>query len=112
MAATIEDIVIEQGATFEKVATVKDASGTVVNLTGFLGRGQIRDKIGGSLIASFTVTITDAVNGEVTISMLPSTSASLSWDGCYVYDIEVYSGVAVVYRILQGRVKLSKEVTV
>ena len=105
------DITIQQGATFEQEVQVIDASGTAIDLTGFLGRGVIRDAIGGTLIATFTVTISDAANGKVTFSLTPTTTESLSWTGWHVYDVEVYSGSAVVYRVAEGRAELSLEVT-
>jgi len=114
MLTTTETLTIQQGATFQKIVNVVDADGAAVNLTGFLGRGQIRDTFGGTLTGSFTVTITDPTDplgAEVTITLLPSVTAAFSWEGAYFYDIEVYSGVAIVYRILQGRVLLSEEVT-
>jgi hypothetical protein len=36
------DITIEQGASFELPLTLQHSNGTVYNLTGYTGRGQIR----------------------------------------------------------------------
>ena len=46
----------------------------------------------------------------MTISMSATNTAALSFDHA-VYDLELVSG-SVVDRIIQGRVKLAKEVTV
>ncbi|HHM12824.1 MAG TPA: hypothetical protein ENJ16_04670, partial [Planctomycetaceae bacterium] len=71
-ATTIDnDIVVNQGATFELLVQVLDTDRNPLDLTGFLGRGQIKDTFGGTVDASFTVTITDAVNGKVTATLTP-----------------------------------------
>lgn len=113
MAKNVKKLEILQGATFEEtVQVLKKEDRSPVNLTGFAARGQIKSAIGAAVVASFTGTIVDAANGKVTFSMLPSTTAALNWSGEYLYDWEIYSGTATVYRVQQGTVTLDKEVTV
>lgn len=74
------------------------------NLTGYTGFGQIRNPRNGALVSEINVAITDAADGEFTLT-LPSTDLPV---GSYAYDvflqvgsadpIKVFFGVATVHR--------------
>lgn len=112
---------VEQGATKTfKVNYYQDEDQTTpVNLTGYTGRGQIRLKATDTAaLASFTVEVTDAINGEVTIT-LPATALEgnanikgKSYDATTTayYDIELVNGTQVI-RLLNGTCLISPEVT-
>jgi hypothetical protein len=120
MAAGQYNFTIEQGATLKKQFTYKDSAGAVVNLDGYDVRMQIRDNVNSD------TTIADLDNDTLGgLSILPTSqsfatgtielhinaaSSSLYDFSEAVYDLEIaYSGT--VTRLLQGRIKLSKEVT-
>ena len=121
MPAGIYLIEIEQGASFSMDVTYLDSAGDPVDLTGYSGRGQIRlTAQTATTLASFTVTITDAAAGEVSISLPASalvgnaaiTGTSYSDKTSAVYDIELYTAAdADVIRLLQGVCLISPEVT-
>jgi hypothetical protein len=116
MAAGIYNFTIEQGTTFTRTFKYKDANGDPVDLSSHAVRMQIRKNIGGDLISSFTEEGTDKFtvggtgNNEFTLSISASTTASYTFSTA-VYDIEIELG-GVVTRLLQGKIKLSKEVTI
>jgi len=120
MAAGKHDITIEQGATFTLNLSYKDSDGAVVNLSsGYTGRMKIRESTGGTIIASTesgdspknTLSIALAASGNnIIVTMSATNTASLDFDNA-VYDLELFSG-ATVDRIIEGRVFLSKEITV
>ena len=120
MAAGKYDITIEQGATFTLPISYKDSNDAVIDLSsGYTARMRIKESVGGTLLASTesgdstgaTITIALASSGNnITISMNATNTAALNFDHA-VYDLELVSG-SVVDRIIQGRVKLAKEVTV
>lgn len=114
MTAGIYDIVIEKGATWNPVFTWKDSAGTAVNLTGYSARLQIREKVtSSSALVSLTSASGITLGGTAgTISPLISASdtAALSFT-TGVYDLELVSGGGIVYRLLQGKVTVSPEVT-
>lgn len=121
MPAGIYLIEIEQGASFSMDVTYLDSAGDPVDLTGYSGRGQIRlTAQTATTLASFTVTITAAAAGEVSISLPASalvgnaaiTGTSYSDKTSAVYDIELYTAAdADVIRLLQGTCLISPEVT-
>jgi hypothetical protein len=118
MAAGIYDIYIEQGATFQRVITWKDSSGNAINLTGYIARMQFRPQITSETIL-FTATtengkiVLGGAAGTVTITITATETAA--FDFCSAaYDLELQSSAlsgAVVTRLLEGCVNVSKEVT-
>ena len=80
---------------------------------------KIRESTGGTIIASTesgdspknTLSIALAASGNnIIVTMTAANTAALDFDNA-VYDLELVSGAAVD-RIIEGRVFLSKEITV
>jgi len=113
MASAKYDFTIEQGSTFKRILTIKQADGTKLDLTGYSLRSIIKDFTGGTLILNLGTysTISDSVNGEITIEIPSTKTATLNFDKA-VYDFEIETVNGVVDRILHGIVTLSREVTV
>jgi hypothetical protein len=120
MAANL-DLTIYQGATFEKNLTLKVADGTPFDLTGYTGRGQIRERHSSAdVLGEFTIDIdADPTTGALTISMTAEDTADISVASAltlnrtyarYVYDIEIYK-IDRVIRLIQGAVLVYPEVT-
>tara|TARA_R110000822_G_scaffold146025_1_gene285005 strand:- start:114 stop:497 length:384 start_codon:yes stop_codon:yes gene_type:complete len=127
MAAGRYTFIVEQGATTDWEISWKDKNGAAVDLTGYTGRMQIRSDYGssGTLYASLTNTLAadgTGLNFLGSAGLLPLASGSI---GVYIsaavtsaftfteakYDLELQKGTKVT-RLLSGKVKLSKEVTV
>ena len=120
MGAEVLDLVIEQGATFFLPRILLDPLGTPVNLTGFLGRGQIKASAQDLVpLASFEVVIPTFTDGQYQVklpaavsSLIPVTGTSYLKPTLLYYDIELYNELTLVsIRVLQGRVSLSPETT-
>ena len=125
MAAGKYNIVIEQGATYDVTVEYKDSNNNPIDLTGYSGRMQIRPSIGSPtaylcLSSSYNADgtglnfsgsdgATPPTSGSIRIYISAATSSMLTFDQA-VYDLEIASG-SYVARLLQGNVKLSKEVT-
>ena len=116
MAATVENITINQGETFSQQLTTDP----VVNLTGGVGTCQIRQKASSQypVLASPTVTLTATpTDGKVTLALTAAQSLALPVYGDsyldtteYVYDVDiVISGVTT--RIFHGTATVSPTVT-
>lgn len=126
MSAASYDIKIDQGSDFSMTLTFKDASGNLLNLTGFIFNGQLRANFSSpSIIASFTFDILDQNNpltlGQVVVEMSAATSTAIPVPGIvgnstlrpiskFIYDIEA-TFAGITKRWLQGAVSLSPEVT-
>jgi len=106
MAAN-EDIVIEQGATFEKSFTIENT-----NLSSYLARAQGRTShASGTIAITFTAAITYlAPNSTITLSLTASQTAALTAPSCGVFDVEAYVGATVI-REVEGSYTITPEVT-
>jgi len=113
MAAGNYDITVDQGSDFTLEVTIKEDSTNVTDLTGYSARAQIRPtKPSETLTASFTCTVADdPTTGKVEMSLSNAVSKDIP-AGSYVYDLEIFTANdAVVKRIIQGKVKVTQEVT-
>lgn len=123
MAAGNYSFTIEQGTTFERIFKYKDEDGAPVDLTGYDVRMQIRSSYDSAVLASltsgsgdFVVSVPpDAADGvtdknQIKLTISATNTAAYTFDQA-LYDIELESGTGVVTRLLQGKIKLSREVT-
>jgi hypothetical protein len=121
MAAGKYSFVIEQGTTTNFNISYQDSSKNYINLTGYAARMQLRPNINSSTVYlqlssslnSDGTGITVSPSGSLNIYISSCTSSMLNFDQA-VYDLEIYSGSGAcpyVIRLLEGNVKLSKEVT-
>ena len=125
MPAAKYNITVEQGATFLRTITVKDADGETVDLTGWTVTGKMRENQNSvSALATFTGTILNQGTnpGEFTISLTPVQTAAIPGDttadtsgvivkSYYLYDVEATKPDTSVLRLLRGRVELIPEMT-
>ena len=129
MAAGIYNFTIEQGTTFQRTFKYKDSSGNPLDLTNHLVRMQIRNNkadTGGSFLNEFIsgsntsgglFILSSSIAGsssnktdQFTLFISASTTTSMSFDSA-IYDIEIEDTSSIVTRLLQGKIKISKEVT-
>jgi hypothetical protein len=127
MAAGKYSFIIEQGATTDFEIVWRDGSGNRVDLTNYHARMQIRSDYGsdGTLYASLTSSLDSDGTGlnlsgsngtnplsSGSIGIFISAASSSAFDfGEAKYDLEVVSG-SYVTRLIEGKVKLNREVTV
>jgi len=127
MAAGKYSFIIEQGATTDFEIVWRDGSGNKVDLTDYHARMQIRSDYGsdGTLYASLTSSLDSDGTGlnlsgsngtnplsSGSIGIFISAASSSAFDfGEAKYDLEVVSG-SYVTRLIEGKIKLNREVTV
>ena len=125
MAAGRYSFIIEQGATTNFQINWNDESGSAVDLSGYHARMQIRPQIeasdvyislssslspdGTGIHLSGSNDITPVQSGSIGIYISAYSSSLLNFGEAY-YDLELVNG-NVVTRLLEGKVKLSKNVT-
>lgn len=131
MAAGKYSFVIEQGTTVKFEIQYKDSNGQPVDLTGYNAKMQIRSGFANSSPTTY-LTLSSSLNsdgtglnmagssglnpptsGTIGINISPYTSSLLTFDTAY-YDLEIQSGSGTSYavnRLLEGQVRLSKQVT-
>jgi hypothetical protein len=125
MAAGKYSFIIEQGATTNLNVQWTDASGSAVDLTGYQARMQIRPGIeasdvyislssslspdGTGLNLNGSDGVTPLESGSVGIYISAYSSSLLNFTEAF-YDLEMVNGREVT-RLLEGKVRLSKNVT-
>ena len=129
MAAGKYSFTIEQGSTVDFEIVYKDSNSDPIDLTLYTARMQIRPSIGSDIVH---MTLSSSLNpcgtglnmsgsnsanpptsGSIGIFISAASSSLLDFNEA-VYDLEIASGsgnCANVTRILQGKVKLSKNTT-
>jgi len=126
MPAGRYNFVIEQGATFQLDLQYNDSNNVPIDLTGYSGRLQIRQTIPSTtvlLCLSSSLTpdgtginfsgsngTTPPISGSIGIYISAVSSSQLIFDQA-VYDLEIENSGGFVTRLIEGSVKLSKEVT-
>lgn len=131
MSAGRYSFVIEQGATTNFEIQYKDSNNTPIDLTGYSGRLQIRSTYAqnsGELYLTLSSSLnadgtglnfsgsngtTPPSSGSIGIYIASCTSSALTFNEA-LYDLEIYSGSGdcpYTVRLLEGNVRLSKEVT-
>ena len=109
--AVYSDISIDQGSDFSAEVVVNDSTGTVANLTGYTGAGQIRKTYTSSTFTAFGATVTNATKGVLTIT-LSNTVTNAMKAGRYVYDVEITKTSNVEKtRVVEGQLTVNPGVT-
>lgn len=109
MAGFVE-LTLEQGANFNTVLDLKDSVGGILNLAGYTVAAQMRKSYYSTTATNFTITVTDAAAGQITMSMNSANTANVT-PGRYVYDVLITSGASVKTRIIEGIVTILPSVT-
>lgn len=112
MAAGKLNILIEQGATFNRIITVKSDDNTPLNLTGKTLRGQLRYHPNDAAPAlTFTFTLANqGTNPGVATWAASATATDALTKTQAVYDVELVDGTTVT-RLLEGTAFVSLAVT-
>ena len=128
MAAGKYSFTIEQGSTLDFEVVYKDSNGDPISLVGHDARMQIKPSPGSStthmtLSSSLAADGTGLnlsgssgtkplTSGSIGIFISANSSSAFNFDEAS-YDLEIASGSTypVVTRVLEGKIKLSKEIT-
>lgn len=88
MSVYVNNLTINSGETFSLPLTILDSAGnTPLNLTGYAVTSMMRKHPESTTkTAQFTVGITSAADGAVTLSLASTTTSSIK-QGRYVYDV-------------------------
>lgn len=109
MAGFVE-LTLEQGANFNTVLDLKDSAGGILNLAGYTVAAQMRKSYYSTTATNFTITVTDAAAGQITMSMNSANTANVT-PGRYVYDVLITSGASIKTRIIEGIITVLPSVT-
>lgn len=105
------ELTVDQGSTFESTIDLVTDDGAAINVAGYVFSGQIRKSYySANATANITVTITNAANGNVTMSMNAATTANIK-AGRYLYDIKMIDTSNTVTRLVEGVITITPQVT-
>ena len=104
------ELTLEQGADFTTTVTVNGSDGSPTNLTSYTAAAQLRKSYYSTTANSFTVTVSNAANGELTMAMTAANTANLT-PGRAVYDLLITSPTNVKTRVVEGIVTILPSVT-
>jgi len=128
MSAGRYSFTIEQGSTLDFELAYKDSNNNPIDLTGYQGRMQIRPSVGSDTVHitlsssldpdgtglnfSGSSGLNPPTSGTIGIFISANSSSLLNFNEA-VYDLELATGsqYPIVTRLLEGQVKLSKNVT-
>ena len=127
MPAGRHNFIIEQGSTTDFEIQYNDSNGNPVDLTYYQARMQIRSGFGssGTLFASLSSSLDEdgtglnlngsggnkpLTSGSIGFIISAASSSNFTFSEAR-YDLELVSG-SFVTRLLEGKIRLSKEVTV
>ena len=121
MTAVTKDLFIEQGATFalgfnwfRESTIVTGEPGAAYDLTGAIARMQVRTSQQSSIITEASTVngkiICGGPSGRVDIKLTAADTDLISVKGA-LYDLEVEMVGGDVYRLLQGKVVMSPNIT-
>lgn len=98
------------GDTYQPLtAALQDGDDAAIDITGATGTMQIRTEPGGALLATGTVTITSAVDGEFQWSIAAATTAQLQPQRAQ-YSVRLTFADATVRTVLEGTVQIRRSV--
>lgn len=107
--ATYAELTIEQGATFSSTVSVYDGNGDLYDLAGYTPFAQIRKSYYTTAHSNISVSVGDAANGLIILSLPASDTANLI-PGRYVYDL-VIDNANVRLRVVEGIATVFPSVT-
>lgn len=110
MAEYVE-LYMDQGADFESIIVLEDDVTNInqnvigYTVTSSMRRSLLSPNTSGNLICS----VTDAANGEITISMSASNTSNLRF-GTHLFDVRSSAG-GVITRLLEGIIIVTPSIT-
>ena len=111
MAAYVE-LYMDQGASYNNIINITDdVTNAYVNVSGYTVTSQMRRSYySANASANIVCTVTDAPNGEITMTMTAANTALLK-PGRYLFDIDTVDLYNVKNRILEGIITVTPGVT-
>ena len=108
--AGFAELTLEQGASYSTTVTVNGSNGSPTNLTNYTAAAQLRKSYYSSTATDFTVSISNAAAGEISMTLTAANTANLT-PGRYVYDLLITSPASVKTRVVEGIATILPSVT-
>ena len=108
-----EDLTVVQGTDALFKIVIKDSAGATFDVTAKSFSASLKKTYSSTDTVNFSVAVSDAVAGIISISLSDTQTAALDGDSRYVYDVFMYntSGSTDITSILKGKVFVESSVT-
>ena len=103
------NISMQRRADYSVLLQFKDSSDAVIDLTGYTAYAQVWDKIRATKYADFAIAYTNRTNGQITISLTDTQTATFA-DKLY-YDVLLENGSGLREYYLEGVISVSQGYT-
>jgi hypothetical protein len=112
MPAPFVELYIDQGTSFNNIINITDdTTNAVVNISGYTAESQIRRSFySRNVSANINCEITDAANGELTMSMTSSNTSNIK-AGRYVFDVKITDTNNITSRLIEGMITVTPACT-
>ena len=108
--ATIQNLTVDQDADFTQTLTIKDSTGTVVDISGQTVTSKLRKTHLSTSATAFTTAIVSGTAGTCSITLTDTVTAALT-EGRYVWDLTTTDSGGLITRQIEGRVTVTPSVT-
>jgi hypothetical protein len=111
MAAYVE-LFVDQGTNFNNVINLTDdVTNLNVNVQGYTVISQMRRSYySANASANITCSITNELNGEITMTMNANTTANIK-AGRYLFDMRVTDSSGIINRVLEGIITVTPRIS-
>ena len=110
MANQVE-LFCDQGTNFSYTLDLSNDDGTALNVAGYTFASSIRKSYYSSgVTANLSVTVLNAANGNVQLSMNSATTANIK-AGRYLYDVKMVDNSNTTFRIIEGIITIYPQIT-
>lgn len=108
MTALRYDLIVDQGADYERTIPVLDQAGQPVTLAGWTAAGQVRDSYAAATVLH---TLALTLSGSSVVLRIPA-ATSTAWPWRFGrYDLELTAPDGAVTRFLEGAVVVRAQIT-
>lgn len=112
MTALAYDLLINQGETWSIIFPVVDVANKPVTVTGWTAKAQIRGSETASVLYEWSATFGNIVVGTTTVTLsVPAATSAAWWWTSGLYDLDLTDTAGRIYRIAQGAVRVSPQIT-
>lgn len=109
--AAYSELTLDQGADYAGHIVLTEDDGTPIDVTGSTFVAQIRKSYySANVSANLVMTITDAANGNVRLSLDAANTANIK-AGRYLYDIKRTDANNAVTRLVEGIITVTPQVS-
>ena len=110
--AGFTELFVDQGASYSTTINLTDdVTNSNLNITGYSVLSQMRRSYySANATANLTCTISDANNGEITLSLTAGQTANIK-SGRYLFDLKIYNGTGTVTRVMEGIITITPGIT-